>query len=218
MRLSKDGHFILEGPHVPDNRARGRAGWRRVSGHDEFAELVSGDNELPEPALPASQALVTSSSGHRHHQPAPCVTSADVNSPPIATPCRTSLSQVVMKADPQMPQQKIKEQPVGWSSKAWSMYQTAYETLAPLRGGVGNVAATFGAMGLGPDNCVLKLAYILYVEDGEDDYPYMPRGCGDGFSFMLSGVKRVAVPASVFLAVLLGLVTTLGYQVIDVRA
>lgn len=87
--------------------------------------------------------------------------------------------------DPNLPEQNVKEQPEHWSEKAWKTYQTVYKTLAPLRGGVGNVAATFAAMGLGPENCVLKLAYILYSEDDEDDYPYLPRGCGDGFNFLL---------------------------------
>jgi len=88
--------------------------------------------------------------------------------------------------DPNMPEQNVKEKPEHWSEKAWKTYQTVYKTLAPLRGGVGNVAATFAAMGLGPENCVLKLAYILYSEDDEDDYPYLPRGCGDGFQFLMN--------------------------------
>lgn len=92
--------------------------------------------------------------------------------------------------DPNMPEQNIKEQPEHWSEKAWKTYQTVYKTLAPIRGGVGNVAATFAAMGLGPENCVLKLAYILYSEEDEDDYPYLPRGCGDGFNFLMPGAAR----------------------------
>lgn len=88
--------------------------------------------------------------------------------------------------DPNLPDQNVKEKPESWTGKAWTTYQTVYKTLAPLRGGVGNVAATFAAMGLGPENCVLKLAYILYTEDDEDDYPYLPRGCGDGFNFLIN--------------------------------
>lgn len=88
--------------------------------------------------------------------------------------------------DPNMPEQSVKEKPKSWTEKAWKTYQTVYKTLAPIRGGVGNVGATFAAMGLGPENCVLKLAYIMYSEDDEDDYPYLPRGCGDGFNFLIT--------------------------------
>lgn len=87
------------------------------------------------------------------------------------------------KEDPNMPHQNVAEQPKGWTEKAWSAYQTVYETLKPLRGGHLNVLATFAAMGLGPENCILKLAYILYKHDDEDDYPYLPQHCGAGFVY-----------------------------------
>jgi len=89
------------------------------------------------------------------------------------------------------PEQTVKEKPKTWSSMAWSAYQAAHRTISGFRGGAGNVVATFAALGLGPDSCILKLCYTLYTHVGEDDYPYMPEGCGAGFDF------RTALSASV---------------------
>lgn len=91
------------------------------------------------------------------------------------------------KPDPNLPQDPIEEQPKSWTGKAWEMYQKAQKVLKPLRGGTMNVAATFAAMGLGPENCLLKLIYILYRHEDEDDYPYLPLHCGAGFIFTQGG-------------------------------
>jgi len=86
---------------------------------------------------------------------------------------------------PTVPPDRYKAKPKSWPMRAWGEYQQAYEKLKPLRGGAGNVAATAAAAFLGPDSCILKILYVFYTADGEDDYPYIPRGCGDMFDFAL---------------------------------
>jgi len=86
---------------------------------------------------------------------------------------------------PTVPPDRYKAKPKSWPMRAWGSYQRAYEKLKPLRGGAGNVAATAAAAFLGPDSCILKILYVFYTADGEDDYPYIPRGCGDMFDFAL---------------------------------
>jgi len=91
---------------------------------------------------------------------------------------------------PTMPPERFKDQPKDWKGtkgkRAWDTFQGAYAKLAPFRGGTGNVIATGAAMILGPDSCILKILYSFYSMDGEDDYPYIPRGCGDMFDFALN--------------------------------
>lgn len=94
---------------------------------------------------------------------------------------------------PTVPPERYKSQPKSWPSKAWDEYQRAYEKLAPLRGGVGNTIATVAAVFLGPDSCILKILYVFFSMDGEDDYPYIPRGCGDMFDFALNA-NSIPVP------------------------
>merc|ERR1719321_682569 len=108
---------------------------------------------------------------------------------------------LTLKPDPNMPEQNVHEQPKGWSQKAWAMYQKVYETLKPLRGGHLNVVSTFAAMGLGPESCILKLAYILYTHDGEDDYPYLPQHCGAGFASAPDSRRERSAPPVPFGAV-----------------
>lgn len=91
-----------------------------------------------------------------------------------------------LKPKPTMPPERYKAKPKKWPGRTWDTYQRAYEKLKPLRGGVGNVAATAAAAILGPESCILKILYVFYVMDGEDDYPYIPRGCGDMFDFALN--------------------------------
>mmetsp|Transcript_80065 Transcript_80065/g.138969 ORF Transcript_80065/g.138969 Transcript_80065/m.138969 type:complete len:284 (-) Transcript_80065:166-1017(-) len=86
---------------------------------------------------------------------------------------------------PTVPPQRFQSKPKGWTERGWNRYQEANEKLAPLRGGVGNVGATMLAALLGPDSCILKILYVFYIHDGEDDYPYVPRHCGDFFDFAM---------------------------------
>lgn len=86
---------------------------------------------------------------------------------------------------PTIPPQRFQSKPKGWTERAYDKYVWATEKLAPLRGGVGNVAATVLSAILGPESCILKILYVFYVHDGEDDYPYVPRGCGDYFDFAM---------------------------------
>mmetsp|Transcript_61946 Transcript_61946/g.199763 ORF Transcript_61946/g.199763 Transcript_61946/m.199763 type:complete len:256 (+) Transcript_61946:79-846(+) len=218
MRLLKDGHFVLErlgsqGRH--DLGGSGSPRWAPTP-EEEASKLGQqwprsitveqrGSAVVEAGSLVLTDRFATRTLSRAGIDERPVVVGghavAHGHLLPKPTPCRTSsLSavKVVVQEDPSMPKQIVKTKPASWTSKAWSMYQTAYKTLAPLRGGVGNVAATFAAMGLGPENCVLKLAYSMYYVDDEDDYPYMPRGCGDGFSYTIGGAVHwfgsVALP------------------------
>lgn len=110
---------------------------------------------------------------------------------------------LVLKKPADTPPDAIEEQPKTWSASAWSAYTWAQNKLKGLRGGAMNVGVTIAALGLGPDNCILKLLYILYSHEGEDDYPYMPRGCGDGFNFLISGAHHLAATPTPLLSVAL---------------
>lgn len=102
------------------------------------------------------------------------------------------------------PRKYLKEKPEGWTMDAWQMYNSCYEAVSPLQGRESEVVGTvMDKMGVRPDNCVLKLAYTLYTEPGEDDYPYMPMDCGPGFHFLLGATERSPAPVSVVLVVVL---------------
>jgi hypothetical protein len=94
---------------------------------------------------------------------------------------------------PTLPPERYKKQPSSWPTKAWNEYQRAYTKLAPLRSGAGNAVVTGLALFLGPDCCILKILYVFFSMDGEDDYPYIPRGCGDMFDFALNA-NSIPVP------------------------
>lgn len=119
-------------------------------------------------------------------QPAavPAENQEPTNSPQVgagqeSTPASTT-------AKPTVPQRRYTHKPKAWPMRAWSTYQRAYEKLAPLRGGAGGIASTLAAAAMGPDSCILKISYVFFSMDGEDDYPYVPRGCGDMFDFALT--------------------------------
>mmetsp|Transcript_65984 Transcript_65984/g.204395 ORF Transcript_65984/g.204395 Transcript_65984/m.204395 type:complete len:223 (-) Transcript_65984:78-746(-) len=192
MRLMQDGHFVLDGP-----RSLGRLAEEAPpeGGDAQHGQGLPGAAE----AQPAMQSPWTSVNAHLPWQEAALAELSEMDMDPGNT-------QTADKADPHKPKQFLSEKPSGWSQTAWEMYTTAYETLSPLRSGHGNTVATLVSMGVGPDNCVLKLAYILFKEEGEDDYPYMPTACGSGFAYLLTGsTQRIAGPFTVVLAVLLGL-------------
>jgi len=75
-----------------------------------------------------------------------------------------------------------KEDP-GMGSKVFKIYSTfmrVYQKFAGARRQI-NALASFVAM-ISPEkvktSCVLKLIFILYTDPEEEDYPYIPRGCG----------------------------------------
>lgn len=70
------------------------------------------------------------------------------------------------------------------SDRGFEVLKKAHEFVRPLRASSGNVVASLMAVA-DPENCLMKLAYSTYRMDsqGEDDYPYFPRKCGDGFRF-----------------------------------
>mmetsp|Transcript_51048 Transcript_51048/g.94410 ORF Transcript_51048/g.94410 Transcript_51048/m.94410 type:complete len:318 (-) Transcript_51048:90-1043(-) len=75
-----------------------------------------------------------------------------------------------------------KEDP-GMGSKVFKIYSTfmrIYQKFAGARRQI-NALASFVAM-ISPEkvkhSCVLKLIFILYTDPEEEDYPYIPRGCG----------------------------------------
>lgn len=92
--------------------------------------------------------------------------------------------------EPTVPPERFKTKPKGWTGELWDYYQNMYEKVRPLRGGAGNAAASGAAVFLGADSCILKILYIFYIHEGEDDYPYIPRHCGDFFEFALAGSWR----------------------------
>lgn len=81
---------------------------------------------------------------------------------------------------PEMDEQEMGKMKVG--KKMITKLKAVYDLIRPLRGTVGNVAASVWGLA-DPDSCLSKLLFILYRFDNEDDYPYLPRGCGDGFNW-----------------------------------
>mmetsp|Transcript_11027 Transcript_11027/g.20768 ORF Transcript_11027/g.20768 Transcript_11027/m.20768 type:complete len:186 (+) Transcript_11027:313-870(+) len=73
---------------------------------------------------------------------------------------------------------------VTYSDAGFNVLKQAHEFVRPLRAKSGNVVASLMAMA-DPENCLMKVAYSTYRMDreDEDDYPYFPRNCGDGFRF-----------------------------------
>merc|ERR1719331_1431150 len=85
----------------------------------------------------------------------------------------------------QVPPQRYTTRPKGWPEKTWNFYNKICKQFGEMRKGPGGVVANVGGMFLGPDNCFLKIPFAFYRMDGEDDYPYIPRGCGGIFDFAL---------------------------------
>lgn len=78
---------------------------------------------------------------------------------------------------------RLKERPAGMSLTGWQIYSKAMDTLSGVRGRTGNVIMSLAGLGLG-DSCITKIVFILYTHEDEDDYPYLPRGCGGLFDAM----------------------------------
>lgn len=113
----------------------------------------------------------------------------------VASKSGTNLSTALVlskKKSAEQPPDELEEKPKSWSEGAYKWYKKLQKMAGKLRGGVVNVGATIAALGLGPENCILKIIFILYRHEGEDDYPYIPVGCGDGFSAFLAGARQKA--------------------------
>lgn len=104
---------------------------------------------------------------------------------------------------PTVPPTRYTKKPEGWPMRTWSFFSKAAEKLKPLtdRSGVGNIVATGAAMFLGPESCILKILYVFFSMPGEDDYPYIPRGCGDMFDFAMDA-NGIRVPWMLIVGVL----------------
>jgi hypothetical protein len=93
---------------------------------------------------------------------------------------------------PGIPARQYKTKPKSWSSTAWRAYEKAYQTLMAVRSGPGHIGMTV-ASAFAPDSCILKIVYVFFRMEDEDDYPYIPRGCGDMFDFAMNA-NSIPVP------------------------
>merc|ERR1719215_786048 len=90
--------------------------------------------------------------------------------------------------DPNLPHRRYSKKPKDMPEPLWQQYAASYNHLRQFdpRGTVANPLSSVAVLaGLGIDNCWLKMAFLLYKKPDEDDYPYIPRGCGD-MSFLNS--------------------------------
>lgn len=183
--MTKDGHFVLQGPRGLGRLAEGAELQLRAEAPDAARAGRRGAHPAvrpPEPAYSAAFAELMLATGSGAWED---------------------------EAGPDAPSRALRERPAAWTAQAWEMYSAAYEVVSPLRRGHGNTVSTLIGLGVGPNNCVLKLVYTLFSEPGEDDYPYMPAGCGPGFDFRVGGGVRRALPPSALLA---SLVLALGLR------
>ncbi|CAK0802247.1 unnamed protein product [Prorocentrum cordatum] len=179
MRLLKDGKLVLEhdeAPHGRQHRGVPRLGAQEGVPAALAEPAAAAPASAPErgvaileraaaPEVPGQDSFLE----YLHESLSPTALDEVLR---IATQLQakqaTSLAETGMagqvlttKPDPNMPTQNIQSKPKGFSENLWGLYQKAFSILKPLRGGHLNVVATFAAMGLGPENCILKLAYIL---------------------------------------------------------
>jgi len=194
MRLLKDGKLVLE--HDEAQHGQRRHDGPRLGVAEERGAPAAAPEER---AAALERAAAPESPGegsfmeylHESLEPAALDEvlriATQLQAKQASSLAETGMADQVLepKEDPNMPKQMVTEKPKSWTGKAYAAYTKVYETLKPLRGGHLNVIATFAAMGLGPENCILKLAYILYVHDEEDDYPYLPQHCGAGFAYSM---------------------------------
>lgn len=85
------------------------------------------------------------------------------------------------EGDFEIPEQKIKNKPPSMPEKAYRKIVGAWTTFGKYRRqayGAVNFGATVAAAVAGTDNCILKLLFIFYSPEEEDDYPYLPQHCG----------------------------------------
>jgi len=200
MRLLKDGHLVMEhdqdqhGQRHHDGPRMGVVEERKVPAETAAAVAPERGAAAERAAAPEPPGEDSSFLEYLHESLSPehldevLRIATQLQAKQASSLAETGMADQVLapKEDPNTPNQQVNEKPKSWSGKAWAAYQKVYETLKPLRGGHLNVLATFAAMGLGPENCILKLAYILYTHDGEDDYPYLPQHCGAGFAYSMA--------------------------------
>lgn len=217
MRLLKDGHIVLE---EPESEAPARTKFLNARG----ASLMNDVGEaVPMDPLPLAVSkthvhsrgrlvtkTVAAEDDSGHLEPAMLELPVNASSLELWSSQQSGSLELMLEPgrDPNTPNQNIKKKPEKWSVRLWKMYNKVYETLAPLRGGVGNIAATFAGLALSPENCILKIAYTLYSFEDEDDYPYMPLGCG-GFIYIINGAIRWSTSLVTRLLLLAGLVMVL---------
>mmetsp|Transcript_83655 Transcript_83655/g.237345 ORF Transcript_83655/g.237345 Transcript_83655/m.237345 type:complete len:233 (+) Transcript_83655:66-764(+) len=172
MRLMNDGHILLE--HEAENTT-GLAEAKVAPRADKA--LLPAPESRPHPHGRLVSKAVGSEGGDHLGPPA-------LESPLVGAPVESwsfqQMSSMEMQLEPvdTRPPEPLQEKPASWSATLWNVYRTAYDTVAPLRAGAGNVLATAASLGMSPDSCILKLAYMFFSVENEDDYPYMPQGCG----------------------------------------
>jgi len=97
--------------------------------------------------------------------------------------------------DPDQPPALLAKYPNVWKVYKWA------KLIFDREGGVLNMAATVASFWVGPDNCILSTIYLLFLMEGEDDYPYIPR-CQPSFAVLLtSASKSVSLSILVMLSV-----------------
>eukprot|EP00435_Cladocopium_sp_Y103_P049103 s2132_g14.t1 len=76
------------------------------------------------------------------------------------------------------------------SDRGFNILKKAYEFVRPFRARGEDMVASLLMVG-DAENCLMKLAYSTYRmdRDGEDDYPYLPRKCGDDFRWDTGSVE-----------------------------
>lgn len=216
MRLGRDGHFILEEQLMDEDSVIKRTPRTSVTTRKMRQEALDPDPAVASRPVIAASYLEDGFSASLAKQytqdfarAEACLNSLEVLPllPQLPAPGPSSLAEATTNSEAavstalivrqpnktaEIPPEPIAEKPSNWKPGAWKFYNKVKKIAFSLRGGVVNVGATFAAMGLGPDNCILKLIYIMYTHQGEDDYPYLPQGCGDGFNFLVGGARHSA--------------------------
>lgn len=188
MRLMKDGHFQL----AADTSAPAPVITKAIESKPAYV-LTNRSAEPRVVSLHVSPDLL------QDPTPAPRVASSFANRTTDWVSLSHGASQAVVSSQtrstsaPTVPPERFTDKPKGWTERAWNEYRRAYEDLAPFREGTGHTIATIAGAILGPDSCILKICYVFFKMNDEDDYPYIPRGCGDMFDFALNA-NSVPVP------------------------
>mmetsp|Transcript_121386 Transcript_121386/g.259173 ORF Transcript_121386/g.259173 Transcript_121386/m.259173 type:complete len:234 (-) Transcript_121386:102-803(-) len=196
MRLLKDGHFVLEptDDQVPSHKPEAEMNVKLQVALPEikaqsFAEddAFDGYKQLSLAEIEQVMAL------HLREDP---------NAPPPA------LTEEEQKGLSPSAQKEVNASRSVMSDITGGIFK-AGASMSGVRGGSLNVAASLtaatvgSAVGLGPDSCVMKTLFIMYVHQGDDDYPYLPRGCGDSFYTFLGAATGWSLSRWAQLAVLL---------------
>lgn len=215
MELREDGHFVLEPSEtkqpVVAEAARAANHSQRVSlqvtpaaDGDVHAVPIAAASLLEQHPGPGP-TLQQEEEAHRtkvHAREALLQVAQTMSADELAEAERILELALRSPTDEQIPKQMVASRPQHWTMKAWGAYRKAQDLLAKFRGTGGNAIATFAALGLGADSCILKIAFIMYTHVGEDDYPYLPNGCGMGFNYEMPGGAAAARLSGLLLVVL----------------